>query len=242
MELSAVGTTNSTTPTVANDSTTTATPATTTSNDVEKAIPNVPASSFSVSSFSLPESMGDKKDEGGKRITIFTKKANIGGSAKKEGQQISNVFGEEEEGGLFSRQHRPLTKLEKSRDVTNQKLQAEEEKKRARELTKQLMEKIPNEKEAIFSYQLDWKLIEERDIVRKKIRSRTRQQIAEFLGSEDGLVDTVTDFVLTKLKKRVSASSLVAEVTPFLDRDAEPFVIDLWSNLIHEQLRATSRQ
>ena len=102
---------------------------------------------------------------------------------------------------------------------------------------KQLVDKIPTDKDALFAYEVDWILADRLGIVLKEMKPWIHKKVLEYLGEEE---KTLISFIETKLMKHCSPSDLLNELAPVLDEDAEQFVVKLWRMLIFSILKHSS--
>lgn len=102
---------------------------------------------------------------------------------------------------------------------------------------KALVDKIPTDKDKLFAYAVDWDTVERADIVRTCMKPWVTKKMVEYLGEEE---DTLTDFILTKLKARAPPQDTLVELQAVLDEDADVFVVKLWRMLIFSSLKVAS--
>ena len=67
------------------------------------------------------------------------------------------------------------------------------------------------------------------------MRPWVTKKMTEYLGEEE---DTLTDFILSKLKARAPPQDLLTELKVVLDEDADVFVMKLWRMFIFSGLKA----
>eukprot|EP00922_Rhytidocystis_sp_ex-Travisia-forbesii_P072786 GHVS01108521.1.p1 GENE.GHVS01108521.1~~GHVS01108521.1.p1 ORF type:complete len:887 (-),score=273.02 GHVS01108521.1:140-2800(-) len=161
-------------------------------------------------------------------------------SQQQTHKQMADMFGDGDEGGgLFSRQHRPLTKLEQPWDAVNKKVEADEQ-KRIKDKSKQLLSEVPTSKEELFAYPIQWNVIEADHVVKRSLKPWIHKKVTHYLGKgeDEGLVNDVTEFVVMKLTSRCCPAVLLAELEKFLDSEAESFVRNLWRLLLFEQMKS----
>ncbi|KAH3764640.1 RNA-binding protein 25 [Pelomyxa schiedti] len=101
---------------------------------------------------------------------------------------------------------------------------------------KQLINSIPTDKEGLVKYTINWALVDQFQIIDKRIKPWVSKKIVEFLGEEE---ETFMQFVTSKLEEHIALESLLDQLTNVLEDEAEMFVIKLWRMLIFEYLRAS---
>ena len=94
----------------------------------------------------------------------------------------------------------------------------------------QLVAAIPATKQGLWTYSIKWSFLDN-TIVDSKLGPFLKTKIAEFIGEEDAVL---FQFVLDKIRSHSSAQSILDELLPVLDDEAEPFVMRLWHMVIYE--------
>uniref|UniRef100_A0A8C3G6K8 RNA binding motif protein 25 n=1 Tax=Cyclopterus lumpus TaxID=8103 RepID=A0A8C3G6K8_CYCLU len=87
---------------------------------------------------------------------------------------------------------------------------------------KSLIEKIPTARPELFTYPLDWTMVDS-TLMDRRIKPWINKKIIEYIGEEEA---TLVDFVCSK----VSLHSVVI----VLDEEAEVFIVKMWRLLIYE--------
>eukprot|EP01098_Paradermamoeba_levis_P008480 TRINITY_DN3516_c0_g1_i4.p1 TRINITY_DN3516_c0_g1~~TRINITY_DN3516_c0_g1_i4.p1 ORF type:complete len:327 (+),score=162.42 TRINITY_DN3516_c0_g1_i4:155-1135(+) len=156
----------------------------------------------------------------------------VGAPAKKKTSQsaLSSFFNPnepEEIDDLYTRKKRPLVKLDYPEDEDKKKTKIDE--------MKSVIERIPTEKSDLFAFEINWKIIDDAELVEKKMRPWVTKKIIEYLGEEE---KTLIDFILSKIVAHTAAPSLLEQLSLVLDEEAEVFVVKLWRFLIFEMIRA----
>ncbi|XP_055943656.1 RNA-binding protein 25-like isoform X2 [Argiope bruennichi] len=95
---------------------------------------------------------------------------------------------------------------------------------------KNLIEKIPTEKNELFAYNLDWTVVD-KILMEKRIRPWINKKIVEYIGEEE---PTLVEFICSKIMAGSAAQSILDDVSMVLDEEAEVFVVKMWRLLIYE--------
>lgn len=135
---------------------------------------------------------------------------------------------DEEQNSLTNPKRKKLVPLEPMRTEEQLKKEREDE-------AKQIVAMIPASKTDLFSYQLDWDIVDEAGIVPKKMKSWVTKKIVEYLGEEEA---TLIEFVLAKMANHMAPQEILDQLAFVLEDEAEVFVIKLWRMLIFEMIRA----
>jgi len=105
--------------------------------------------------------------------------------------------------------------------------QLQEEKRQA---VRKLIENIPTKKEDLFTFALDWSLLDS-NLMEKRIKPWVTKKIVEYIGEEE---PTLTDFICTSIMSKKSADSILADIRVVLDDEAEVFVVKMWRLIVYE--------
>nr|XP_027199429.1 RNA-binding protein 25-like [Dermatophagoides pteronyssinus] len=119
------------------------------------------------------------------------------------------------------------TRQQMSATVNSSSQMTQEEKKIQ---IKNLIDKIPTSKSELFSYVLDWDLLDN-NLMERRIRPWISKKIRDYIGEEE---TTFLDFICQKLLAKAEAQSLLDDVAMVLDDEAQVFVVKLWRLLIYE--------
>jgi len=103
----------------------------------------------------------------------------------------------------------------------------------ARAHPKSVIDQIPIEKEELFAFKIDWKLIDDNDIVEDKMRPWVTKKITEFLGEEE---PTLIEYICKKLVDHSPPQDILDQLQLVLDEEATTFVIKMWRMLIFNML------
>ncbi len=95
---------------------------------------------------------------------------------------------------------------------------------------KNLIEKIPTDKNALFEYKVDWDMVDAQ-LMEKRIRPWVNKKITEYIGEPE---PSLTDFICSKVLAGSSPKSVLEDVQMVLDEEAEVFVVKMWRLLIYE--------
>eukprot|EP01123_Difflugia_compressa_P001378 TRINITY_DN11581_c0_g1_i1.p1 TRINITY_DN11581_c0_g1~~TRINITY_DN11581_c0_g1_i1.p1 ORF type:complete len:245 (-),score=72.47 TRINITY_DN11581_c0_g1_i1:281-1015(-) len=195
-----------TTPTTA--STTTTTPTPTTPSTPKSKTPFVPVNNVE------PKTEDTKLKQ---QFSVAFK------SNKRSVTEVTKTLGftdEPEEDTLVPKKRRTLQTLEP--DASMQQIN-----------TKKLVDQIPTEKEELFSFKIDWQVIDKHDIVEGKMRPWVAKKISEFLGEEE---ITLIEYICKKLTDHSPPQDIVDQLQLVLDDEATVFVIKMWRMLIYSML------
>lgn len=126
--------------------------------------------------------------------------------------------------------------------------QLQEEKRQA---VRKIIESIPTKKEDLFSYSLDWSLLDSvrrffctcstqdylffcfplKNLMEKRIKPWVIKKIVEYLGEEE---PSLTDFICSSITSKKSADNILADIRIVLDDEADVFVVKMWRLLVYE--------
>ncbi|XP_033504244.1 RNA-binding protein 25b isoform X2 [Epinephelus lanceolatus] len=95
---------------------------------------------------------------------------------------------------------------------------------------KSLIEKIPTAKPELFSYPLDWSMVDT-TLMERRVRPWINKKIIEYIGEEEA---TLVDFVCSKVMAHSMPQSILDDVAMVLDEEAEVFIVKMWRLLIYE--------
>lgn len=95
---------------------------------------------------------------------------------------------------------------------------------------KSLIEKIPTGKPELFSYPLDWTMVDT-TLMERRVRPWINKKIIEYIGEEE---PTLVDFVCSKVMAHSMPQSILDDVAMVLDEEAEVFIVKMWRLLIYE--------
>lgn len=95
---------------------------------------------------------------------------------------------------------------------------------------KSLIEKIPTGRPELFSYPLDWAMVDS-TLMDRRIRPWINKKIIEYIGEEE---PTLVDFVCSKVMAHSTPQGILDDVAMVLDEEAEVFIVKMWRLLIYE--------
>ncbi|TKS87112.1 RNA-binding protein 25 [Collichthys lucidus] len=95
---------------------------------------------------------------------------------------------------------------------------------------KSLIEKIPTARPELFSYPLDWTMVDS-TLMDRRIRPWINKKIIEYIGEEE---PTLVDFVCSKVMAHSTPQGILDDVAMVLDEEAEVFIVKMWRLLIYE--------
>lgn len=95
---------------------------------------------------------------------------------------------------------------------------------------KSLIDRIPTDKTALFSYMLDWAAVDNQ-LMERRIRPWINKKIIEYIGEPE---PTLVDFICSKVLAGSAPQGILDDVQMVLDEEAEVFVVKMWRLLIYE--------
>ncbi|XP_075904840.1 RNA-binding protein 25 isoform X2 [Nelusetta ayraudi] len=95
---------------------------------------------------------------------------------------------------------------------------------------KSLIEKIPTARPELFSYSLDWTMVDS-TLMDRRIRPWINKKIIEYIGEEE---PTLVDFVCSKVMAHSTPQGILDDVAMVLDEEAEVFIVKMWRFLIYQ--------
>lgn len=140
-------------------------------------------------------------------------------------QRLNGVFGNDDDEDEDNRKKK-LKPFEITREERMQVMSVEEKK----ELTRQIIKKIPTNKEELFVHKIEWDQIDEKWMT-DRIRPWVSKKISSFLGEEES---TLCDYICEQIGQQATPEQLLKDVAVIIDDDAEQFVIKMWRLLIYE--------
>jgi len=99
-----------------------------------------------------------------------------------------------------------------------------------KEAVEKLINSIPNEKEALWNWNIKWNFIDEA-LLKEKIIPFIGKKIKEYFGEEE---KELVDFIVEYIKNHNTAEQLYNELKPALADEAEVFVMIIWRMIIFE--------
>lgn len=140
-------------------------------------------------------------------------------------QRLNGVFGNDDDEDEGNRKKK-LKPFEITREERMQVMSAEEKK----ELTKQIIKRIPTTKDELFVHKIEWDQLDAK-WMNDRIRPWVSKKVTSFLGEED---KTLCDYICEQIGQQASPEQLLKDVAVIIDEDAEQFVIKMWRLLIYE--------
>ncbi|XP_015206659.1 RNA-binding protein 25 isoform X2 [Lepisosteus oculatus] len=152
---------------------------------------------------------------------------NAGKRKKLAVDSVFNKFDDEESDELpRKRKLVPLDYGEDEKGADKGNVNSEEKRKNI----KSLIEKIPTAKSELFSYPLDWSIVDT-TLMERRIRPWINKKIIEYIGEEEA---TLVDFVCSKVMAHSTPQGILDDVAMVLDEEAEVFIVKMWRLLIYE--------
>ena len=112
---------------------------------------------------------------------------------------------------------------------------ADGKKLKGEDYVKELIDNLPTSSKGLFAYHIDWLVVQQHEIVEKKMKPWIQKKIIEYLGEEEA---SLIEFIAAKLNNRARPDDIEFELKAILDSDAEIFMKLLWRKLIFESIRA----
>jgi len=103
----------------------------------------------------------------------------------------------------------------------------------ARAQARTVIEQIPVDKDELFSYAIDWKLVDDKHIIEQKIRPWIIKKIVELLGEEE---PTLIEYLCKKLQDHTGPQQILEQLQLVLEDEAASFVIKMWRTLIFHMM------
>jgi len=113
------------------------------------------------------------------------------------------------------------------------------EKKRLIQQQKSLIDKIPTTTIDLYAYPVNWAIVDEQQVVTKKMKPWVTRKILEYLGEEEA---SLIDFILSKISEHVPPKDIQDQLALVLEEEAEVFTVRLWRMLIFEVMRAENEK
>ncbi|ANQ09144.1 Uncharacterized protein PCOAH_00035910 [Plasmodium coatneyi] len=165
---------------------------------------------------------------------------------------LKNVFNANDEDELFGRKKGPLAKLDgKGKDAE----EAEEEEAAIEaaedvesiqtvdviENSKKILEMVPSSEEDIFSFPIDWKVLNQKGNIIAKLKPWISKKITEYIGSEEKeITGQISNYFVDQVLKERAPKEMLVEAEKFLDADAKKFILNMYRLIIFEQLKVTN--
>lgn len=143
----------------------------------------------------------------------------------KKRMDVKDVFNNDDE-ELPRPKKRKLVPLDYTDKKEDESKAVEEKKKNIR----QLIERIPTDKDDLFSFHLDWSVVDNQ-LMEKRIRPWINKKIIEYIGEPE---PTLVDFICSKVLAGSSPQAILDDVQMVLDEEAEVFVVKMWRLLVYE--------
>lgn len=116
----------------------------------------------------------------------------------------------------------PVTPTNNANSAQNQ-----EEKRQA---VRKLIESIPTKKEDLFTFPVDWSLLDA-NLMDKRIKPWVTKKIVEYIGENE---PTLIDFICQSIMSKKTPDSILSDIRVVLDDEAEVFVVKMWRLIVYE--------
>lgn len=140
-------------------------------------------------------------------------------------QRLNGVFGNDDDEDEDNKKKK-MKPFEITREERMQVMSADEKK----ELTRQIIKRIPTTKEDLFVHKIEWDQIDQKWL-NERIRPWVAKKVSSFLGEEE---TSLCDYICEQIGQKTTPEQLLKDVAVIIDDDAEQFVIKLWRLLIYE--------
>ena len=97
------------------------------------------------------------------------------------------------------------------------------------------LDRVPTSKAEIFSYPVDWKIVDMHDIVSTRVSPWVAKKVLEMLGEED---QDLIQYICSLVQSHSPAQGVADALRDLLDDETDDFVCKLWSMVIYETLQA----
>lgn len=121
-------------------------------------------------------------------------------------------------------------------EQTKKRAEAEKKEQWKRERLDPLLiaKSIPNDKPALFAFEMKWSLVDQYNIVDRRLKQFVASKIRELLDTDE---PSLVEFVVSKLKLHCKPDDLEKELQDVLMDDTEQFMLKLWKMLVFEVLK-----
>ncbi|XP_050528271.1 RNA-binding protein 25 [Daktulosphaira vitifoliae] len=143
----------------------------------------------------------------------------------KKRMDVKDVFNNDDE-EVPKPKKRKLVPIDYTDKKEEESKAVEEKKKNIR----QLIDRIPTDKDDLFSFHLDWSVVDNQ-LMEKRIRPWINKKIIEYIGEPE---PTLVDFICSKVLAGSSPQAILDDVQMVLDEEAEVFVVKMWRLLVYE--------
>lgn len=171
------------------------------------------------------------------------KSTTLGTLGKRRKLEVSAVFNQDDEEDEKEEQARkkkltmptdedkvptPVPEPAKSKESTPAPpVQSAEDKRKS---IKQLIDRIPTQKDDLFEYALDWSVLDN-SLMERRVKPWINKKIVEYIGEEE---PTLCGFICSKVLAKSPPQNILQDVAMVLDEEAEVFVVKMWRLLIYE--------
>ena len=145
---------------------------------------------------------------------------------KRKVRQVADIFTQEDDDD----ENKPKKKMKPLPPPTVESKKDNKSADEKRKHIKSLIEKIPTDKADLFSFNIDWDLVDNQ-LMEKRIRPWVNKKIAEYIGEPE---PSLTDFICSKVLAGSEPKAILEDVQMVLDEEAEVFVVKMWRLLIYE--------
>ncbi|EGR28480.1 rbm25 protein, putative, partial [Ichthyophthirius multifiliis] len=98
----------------------------------------------------------------------------------------------------------------------------------------EIFKKIPNNKQDLYNYNINWTFFEASNLLEKKVRPHLCKKSQELLGQEE---PEFVNMIIKKIQSKEHPEKIQKKVSKILDEEAEGFITSLWKMIIFEMLK-----
>jgi len=113
---------------------------------------------------------------------------------------------------------------------TNNNANSAQNQEEKRQAVRKLIESIPTKKEDLFTFPIDWSLLDG-NLMDKRIKPWVTKKIVEYIGENE---PTLIDFICQSIMSKKTPDTILSDIRVVLDDEAEVFVVKMWRLIVYE--------